>query len=514
VPPSFRPAVEHPEVIMLNRRQFARSALAAAVAVSIPARPGRAAILSPTSRIDRDIDAITGAGAEVNLSRGDVQALGEALHGNLVLPGHAAYDPARRVLNRQMDKHPALIVQPRGAADVKLAVDFARDSNLLVAVKCGGHSPAGKSTCDDGMLIDLSLLRGVRVDADARIAYVAGGSLLGDLDHESMARGLVTTAGTVSHTGVGGLTLGGGFGRVGRRFGLALDNVQGVEIVTAGGEILRADADENPELYWGVRGGGGNFGVVTSFDMTLHPMQREVIGGVLIFPLEEARQVLRFYAEYAATTPDELYLSCGMQASPAGTGVGFIVCYSGEHSRFDAIKRTLTSIGTPILDTLGAVDYVALQKSGDIEESRAIGSYTKTGFIPELPEPLIDAIIDGFEAHPERSMNMGFQHAGGAIARIAADATSFPHRKIIATMLLTSDWDVSVDPEPHIAWLRQYWRTLEPHTRGFYTNDVIEESQQEIDENYVGNLPRLVALKNRYDPTNLFRLNANIVPTV
>lgn len=500
---------------MLSRRQFARSVLAASVAASAaPASRAWSAILSATARVDGDIRAVTGAGAEVVLARTDVQALGDALRGNLVLRGHAVYDSARRVMNRQMDKHPALIVQPRGAADVKLAVDFARASNLLVAVKCGGHSPSGNSTCNDGMLIDLSLLRGVRVDPAARIARVAGGSLLGDLDHESMAFGLVTTAGTVSHTGVGGLTLGGGFGRVGRRFGLSLDNVRAVDIVTASGEVLRASAEENPELYWGVRGGGGNFGVVTSFDFALHPMQREVVGGNIIFPLEQAKQVLRFYSEYAATAPEELYLSCGVQAAAEGAGVGFNICYSGSPSRWDAIARTLRSVGTPILDTMKGLDYVALQRSGDVEETRALGMYTKTGFIPSLPPALIDAIVDGFEAHPERATQMGFQHSGGAIARVAPDATAFPHRQIVATMLLTAIWDASVNQAPHIDWLRQYWRSLEPHTRGFYTNDAIEESQRQIDDNYAGNLRRLVALKNRFDPTNLFRLNANIVPTV
>jgi FAD/FMN-containing dehydrogenase len=496
---------------MLNRRQFARNTLAAAVAAAFPAR-GWSAILSPTTRVESDIRAVTGAGREVVLARADVQALGEALRGNLVLPGHSAYDPARRVLNRQMDKRPALVVQPRGAADVKLAIDFARHSNVLVAVKCGGHSPSGNSTCDDGLLIDLSLLRGVRVDPSARLARVAGGSLLGDLDHESMAHGLVTTAGTVSHTGVGGLTLGGGFGRVARRFGLSLDNVRAVDIVTADGQIRRASARENPELYWGVRGGGGNFGVVTSFDFALHPMQRTVIGGAIFFPLAQAKQVLRFYSEYAATAPDELYLSCGVQAGPEGSGAGFNLCYSGPANRWDGILRTIRSVGKPIFEQLNAIDYVALQKSGDIEETRALGMYTKTGFIPSLPAPLTDAIVDGFEAHPDRSTQMGFQHSGGAIARVAPAATAFPHRKIIATMLLNAMWDARVDPEPHIAWLRQYWRTLEPHTRGFYTNDAIEESQRAIDDNYAGNLPRLVALKNRYDPSNLFRLNANVVP--
>ena len=499
---------------MLTRRQFARNALAAAAAASFPAARGWSAILSPTTRVETDIRAVTGDGAEITLARADVQALGEALRGNLVLPGHASYDVARRVLNRQMDKRPALIVQPRGAADVKLAVDFARDANLLVAVKCGGHSPSGNSTCNDGLLIDLSLLRGVRVDPAARIAHVAGGSLLGDLDHEAMAHGLVTTAGTVSHTGVGGLTLGGGFGRVARRFGLSLDNVRAVEIVTADGVIRRASAEENAELYWGVRGGGGNFGVVTAFDFALHPMQREVIGGLIMFPLAQAKQMLRFYSEYAATAPDELYLSCGVQSAPEGTGAGFIVCYSGPPSRWDGIARMLRSVGTPIVEDVKAIDYVALQKSGDIEETRALGLYTKTGFIPSVPPALIDAVVDGFEGHPERGAHLGFQHAGGAIARVAPDATAYPHRAIVATMLLNAMWEASVDPEPHIAWLRQYWRTLEPHTRGFYTNDAIEESQRAIDDNYAGNLPRLVALKTRYDPTNLFRLNANIVPAV
>jgi FAD/FMN-containing dehydrogenase len=498
---------------MLSRRQFARNVLATAVAATVPASRAFATILSPTSRVDGDIRGVTGDGKEVLLSRADVQALGDALRGNLVLRGHSAYDPARRVLNRQMDKHPALIVQPRGAADVKLAVDFARASNLLVAVKCGGHSPSGSSTCNDGMLIDLSLLRGVRVDPTARIARVAGGSLLGDLDHEAMAFGLVTTAGTVSHTGVGGLTLGGGFGRVARRFGLSLDNVRAVDIVTASGEVLRASSEENTELYWGVRGGGGNFGVVTSFDFALHPMQRNVIGGLMIFPLEQAKQVLRFYSEYAPTAPDELYLSCGIQSAPEGTGAGFIICYSGPSNRWDGIARTLRSIGTPVLDDVQELDYVALQKSGDIAETRALGLYTKTGFIPSLPPALIDAIVDGFEAHPERATSMGFQHSGGAIARVAPEATAFPHRQIVATMLLNASWEATVNEKPHIDWLRQYWRSLEPHTRGFYTNDAIEESQQQIDDNYAANLPRLVAVKNRYDPTNLFRLNANIVPS-
>jgi FAD/FMN-containing dehydrogenase len=498
--------------VVLSRRRFASNALAAAIAASLPSGSAWSAVLSPTMRVERDVEAVTGGGAEVTLARADVQALGDGLRGNLLLPGHASYESARRVLNAQMDKRPALIVQPRGAADVKLAVDFARASNLLVAVKCGGHSPSGKSTCDDGLMIDLSLMRGVRVDPARRLARVEGGSLLGDLDHESMAFGLVTTAGTVSHTGVGGLTLGGGFGRVARRFGLALDNLRAVDIVTAGGDLLRASAEENPELYWGVRGGGGNFGVVTSFEFTLYPMQREVVGGLIVFPLEQAKSALEFYSEYAAAAPDELYLSCGLQTAPEGSGIGFPVCYSGPASRADEVLGPLRGLGRPIVDEVRAIDYVALQRSGDRDETRAIGAYTKTGFVRSISASLIDAMIAGLEGHPERSTSIGFQHAGGAIARVADDATAFPHRQILATMLLNANWASEVDPTGHIAWLRQFWATLEPHAQGFYTNDVIEESQQEIDENYLGNHARLVALKSKYDPANLFRLNANVVP--
>jgi FAD/FMN-containing dehydrogenase len=503
---------------MQSRRRFLGTSLFAAslaATSSLRPAPGWSALLAPASNVDRDIDAVTGAGKSVTLSRLAVEDLARSLRGNLILAGHPAYDASRRVWNAQMDRHPALIIQPRGAADVRNAVQFARAADLLTAVKCGGHSPSGKSTCEKGMLIDLSLLRGVRVDPQARTASVLGGSLLGDLDNEAMAHGLVTTAGTVSHTGVGGLTLGGGFGRVARRFGLSLDNVRAVEIVTASGEILRADAQQNPDLYWGVRGGGGNFGVVTGFDFDLHPMQRQVYGGTLLFPMVQARQVLKFWSEFEGEVPDELYLSCGVMSN-AGfsgqSGVGFIVCYSGAPGTEEPLMKKLRSAGTPAADNLRSIDYVALQRSGDLDEKRAIASYTKTGFIHKLSPQLIDAILTGLEESPERATMVGFQHCGGAIARVAPDATAFPHRDIHSTCLLSVDWPGNVSPERHVEWLLKYWDSIRPHTDGFYTNDAIEETQKQIDENYLDNLPRLVRLKNRYDPTNLFRLNANVRP--
>ena len=463
--------------------------------------------------VDADIDAITGDGASVTLKRAAVQELGESLRGNLLLPGHSAYDEARRVLNASISKYPALIVQPRGVADIRNAVDFASDSNLLVAVKCGGHSHSGKSTCDGGMMIDLSLMRGVRVDPAERIAYVSGGSLLGDMDNETMSFGLVTSAGTVSHTGVAGLTLGGGFGRVARRFGLSLDNVRAVDLVTADGQMRHASAEENPELYWGVRGGGGNFGVVTSFEFELHPMQREVIGGNIVFPFSEARQLLDFYAEYQASAPDELFLSLALQNSAQGQAVSFNTCYSGSSRDAERVLAKVRSAGTPLRDNLRAIDYVALQRSGDVDDPRAVGSYTKSGFSAALKPAFIDAILNGFDEQPGGSSVFFLYHCGGAINRVAADATAFPHRDITLTPLLAVTWPVDNDPSAQVAWLRSYWASVEPHMQGFYTNDVIDETQQQIDENYLGNYPRLMALKNKYDPTNLFRLNANIIPT-
>jgi FAD/FMN-containing dehydrogenase len=499
----------------MNRRRFVRNSLAAAVAASLPAGQSLAAILSGSMKVDANVEAITGDGVEVTLQKAAVQELGDSLRGNLLLPGHEAYDNARRVLNASINKHPAIIVQPVGVSDVKDAVDFARESNLLVAVKCGGHSPSGKSTCDGGMMIDLSLLRNVRVDPERRVAQVTGGSWLGDMDHDTMNFGLVTTAGTVSHTGVGGLTLGGGFGRVARRFGLAIDNVRGVELVTADGKIVRAYPDENPELYWGVRGGGGNFGVATNFEFQLHPMQRQVVGGNIFFPMSEAKQILDFYAEYSSNAPDDLYMDGGLISKPGVISGAFIhVCYSGPMNRAEEVIGPIRKAGTPVFDGIAPVDYVALQRSGDKDDPRATGSWMKSGFASGISQGMIDAIIDGFEENPDRAMTVLWQHAGGAINRVAPDATAFSQRYVTHDTLFLMEWKIGVDPAPHVQWLREYFATVEPFTQGFYTNDVMDESQSNVNRNYRGNYDRLVQLKNQYDPTNLFRLNANIVPTV
>ncbi len=500
----------------MKRRQFIQSSIAATVATSLPTAQAIASALAAMSEVSGDVNAVTGAGAQVTLEQAAVKELSDSLRGRLLLPGFDGYEAARRVLNASIDRHPALIVQPSGAADIMQAVTFARERDLLVAVKCGGHSYGGKSTCDGGLQIDLSTFRSARVDPASRTAYIAGGSLLGELDHEAMAQGLVTTAGTVSHTGVGGLTLGGGFGRLARRFGLALDNVRAFEIVTADGQLRRASPTENPDLYWALRGGGGNFGVVTSFEFALHPMQREVIGGGIVFPLEKMRDVLAFYADHVQAAPDELYLDF-MATSSIGKTDGMCMlhtCWSGAAADADKVLAPMYKIGKPINEDIKAINYVAIQSSWDNTDPRNSGEYLKSGFINEFPGTLVDAIADNFETFADRGTTFFFQHSGGAIGRVPADATAFAHRKSIANMFAIVEWPLSEPADSFIEYGRANWKNYAPFTDGWYTNEVDTHSVQSVNSNYQGNYERLVKVKNRYDPTNLFRLNANVKPTI
>ncbi len=266
-----------------------------------------------------------------------------------------------------------------------------------------------------------------------------------------------------------------------------------------------------------MRGGGGNFGVVTAFDFALHPMQRQVVGGTIMFPRSQAKSVLSFYADYEGEAPDDLALDALLTSNVRFTGangVGFAVCYSGPASRAEEILRRIRSLGKPVFDNVTTIDYVALQRAGDENEQRAIGSYTKTGYVQKISPQLLSAMIDGLEEHPERATVAAFQQLGGAIARVSADATAFPFRNVHATALLVADWPATADPAPHLEALRRYWTTIAPYTYGFYTNDAVEESQKQVDDNYLGNYPRLRKLKDKYDPTNLFRLNANVRPSV
>jgi FAD/FMN-containing dehydrogenase len=322
----------------------------------------------------------------------------------------------------------------------------------------------------------------------------------------------VTPLGTVSHTGVGGLTTGGGFGRLARKYGLAVDNVMAVDIVTANGEVKHADATVNPDLYWAVRGGSGNFGVVTSFEFQLHERRPDVVGGSLVFPIAKARDVLRFYAEHTPQAPDDLYLDFVMAAPPGGKdGVCVLeVCYAGDQPERDL--AALRKVGTPLRDTIKPLPYVAIQKSGDQSDQRVSTTYMKSGFTTEVSGALIDAILAGFEPHPARATAVFTQQAGGAIGRPPVNACAFPHRYAQHSLMHAVTWNVTDDGAPHLAYARKYWTTLEPLTRGFYVNEVSDESRAVLNANYRENYPRLAAIKRQHDPKNLFRLNANISP--
>lgn len=498
----------------MDRRKFIRSSLSAAVAASIPGTQALADSLlhTPTS-VPSDIDAITGNGAEVTLARAAVQELSDSLKGKLLLPGNPAYDKARSGLFPGSDKHPALVVQPTGAADVQYAVDFAMDNDLLLAVKCGGHSAAGMCSCDKGLQIDLSRLRNARVDRAAKTARIAGGSLLGELDHEAMSHGLVTTAGSVSHTGVGGLTLGGGFGRLGRRFGMSIDNVLEMDVVTPDGKLRRVGPDNDPDLYWALRGGGGNFGVVTSFLFQLHEMQRDVVTGYIAYPMSEAKQALSFFAEYSLKMPDEMSMGAGIggrMGKDPGVGISFV--WSGDPAKAESYIAPLRKAGTVVFENVESKDYVAVQRSGDIDDTRAFTGYMKSGFVNTISAGLIDNLVDNFEANPKRATRVVFGQAGGAIARVGRTDTAFSHREANYNAMSFVSWKTGDNGEEHEKYIRSHWSKIEPFTTGFYVNDKFDQPQEMVDKTYRENLPRLMEIKRQYDPTNLFRLNANIRP--
>jgi FAD/FMN-containing dehydrogenase len=329
-----------------------------------------------------------------------------------------------------------------------------------------------------------------------------------------LALGLAAPLGTVSHTGVGGLTTAGGFGRLSRRFGLALDNVVSVDIVTADGKLRRASADENRDLYWAVRGGGGNFGIVTAFEFQLHPVERQVIGGTILFPGASARELLQRYAEASLAAPDDLYIDTFV-AYPRGKPAvcGFDVCYSGPARDADRVLAPLRKVGKPLVDGIATIDYVALQRSGDVTDPRGQGDYTKSGFTTEITETTIDAVLRGLAPNPNWSSTVYMQHSGGAIGRVDAAATAFAYRYAQQNLMVFASWDARDSSTGPIAWAREFWRELEPATRGWYIVEVEgNETPDALNANYLGNYPRLAQLKRQYDPTNLFRLNANITP--
>ena len=491
----------------MRRRQFVGSGLA--LAATWPLR-GFTSVLKGVG----ETPARTLTGADVLLQGSAIEALAAGLRGEVLLPGSQDYDRARRLWNAAFDKKPAIIARCTGASDVQQAVNFAREHQLLTAVRAGGHSYSGKSSCDGGLMIDLQPMQGVRVDPESKRAYLESGSLLGQLDHECAAFRLATTAGTVSHTGAAGLTLGGGLGRLGRRFGLACDNAASFDVVTADGRFIRANDKENADLYWGLRGGGGNFGVVTSIEYRLHEMDPVILGGNMTWPVAQARDVLRFYRDIAVDAPDVVNLDPVLYSGPDGALIAIEACWSGDRSHGEAWLKKLRAFGKPLRDDIAPMPYVTLQSGEDALLAPGKYYYLKSGMLTQLNDDGIDLIIDSFKRMPNWYL-LFFDHCGGAYRHASPAATAFPNRDMLFTIGAHSIWPSKEGIEENTARMRANWRELAPLTKGFYTNymdpDVTLASYR---ENYGANFERLVALKGKYDPNNLFRLNANVPPKI
>lgn len=451
-------------------------------------------------------------GGHVALEETVAAKLRAGLSGELLRSGDAGYDATRRVWNAMVDHRPALIARCHGTDDVVAAVDFAREHDLLVSVRGGGHNIAGKAVCEGGLMIDLSKMRAVEVDAHEQRARVDGGAMLGELDGATQAFGLATTVGVVTHTGVAGLTLGGGVGRLARKHGLACDNLLSVEVVTADGEVVRASTTENADLFWGVRGAGANFGVATSFAFQLHPVGPVVLGGKVIHPLGRAREALRFYYEYSQSAPDELSCDAVFLTSPDGDPVFAIsACYSGPIKQGERVLEPLRRFGPPLIDDIGQVEYASLQATGDTFFPKGVLYYWKSHFLRDIPEDAVELAVEHFARVPSHRSLLVFQQFGGAVSRIAQSETAFRHRDAQYDNFAVSVWTDPQETERHRRWVREWWDLTSPFSTGAeYVNNLGEEGEDHVKASYGQNYERLVALKNTYDPTNLFRLNANI----
>jgi FAD/FMN-containing dehydrogenase len=491
----------------MKRRAFCASAFSVFTAASLPWQRALAAAAS--------VPVAGSTGKQVLLAPSDIDDLRGTLRGELLVPGQEGYEAARHVWNGAFDKKPALIVRCAGAADVSQAVKFARSHDLVLAVKGGGHSLSGQSVCDGGLMIDLAPMKSVRVDPIAKTARVEPGTLLGQFDREAQAYGLATTAGTVSHTGVAGLTLGGGFGRIGRKYGLACDNLVAADVITADGRFVKTSTKDNPDLLWALRGGGGNFGVVTSFEYQLHEVAPAMTGGQLVIPFVKGRELLRSFADFISGATDEMYTDAAIVPTPNGRVLVLDVCHSGSPAQAEKEIAQLRKIGKAVQDDVKSTTYVKLQCSQDANYPHGRKYYVKSGFIPTISPQVIDVVVDYLEAAPFPTGIVGFVHQGGAINRVKPTATAFWHRSANHSVMLIGNWDDPAAAASNTQWVKTGWQKIEPLTNSFYVNEMAhDDAANKVRAIYGDNYPRLLALKKQYDPTNLFRLNANIRPDV
>jgi FAD/FMN-containing dehydrogenase len=444
----------------------------------------------------------------------ELSSLRETFAGEIVLPDDADYDSARAVWNGMIDRRPAIVLRPASAADVSTAIGFARAQELAIAVKSGGHSIPGLSTCDDGAVIDLSRMRGAKVDPDQRVAHVNGGALLGELDEQAQSFGLVCPVGVVGHTGVAGLTLGGGMGRLQRRFGLTIDNLLAVALVTADGQLVRASEEENADLFWGLRGAGANFGIVTSFEFRLHPLDGAVTHGTLTHPIERATELASIFRETEESAPDELWLGFGLGLADGDPVATVQVLHCGPAEQAERDLATLRSFGSPLADTIEAKQYLVPQGMNDEAMRWGHRFYMKSGFLPDLPEELIARLVEHMGRVPEGTDGgVSFWAMGRAIAEVPEDATAFTGRDAAFWIAAEILWHDEMQDEPCRDWTRRVMDDVLPFTTvGQYVNDVAEAGQDPASIYGAEKYERLVSLKRAWDPENVFRLNQNVTP--
>jgi FAD/FMN-containing dehydrogenase len=440
--------------------------------------------------------------------------LAGALKGSVLIPGGPGYDEARRIWNGMIDRRPGLIARCADPSDVMAAVDFARTRDAVVSVRGGDHNAAGTAVCDGGLMIDLSPMKTITVDATARLARAEPGLRWAEFDRATQDHGLATTGGTVSDTGIAGLTLGGGIGWLSGRYGLSCDNLTEAEVVTADGRLMRTSEQENPDLFWALRGGGANFGVVTSFTFRLHPVGPTVQAGMVAHPVERAVEVLRFYREFVDSAPDEVNTIAGFMTTPEGWKVVAVAaCYCGTVEDGQRVLRPLQEFGPPLLDQIGPVAYVDFQSGLDGVFPRGRRYYWKSTTMRDLTDGAIGQLVELFESVPSPFTAVLLQQLGNAANRVPTEATAFPHRDARWDGLLLTSWEDPEQDEAQIQWTRQAWNALRPFaTGGIYVNGVADGDTEEVHRAYGANYEKLAALKARYDSTNLFRINANIVP--
>ena len=436
-------------------------------------------------------------------------------HGKLIVPDDDDYDEARRVWNGAIDRRPALIAQCATTSDVAKAVGLARDEGLPLAVRGGGHNVAGNAVCDDGVVVDLRLMKRCEVDVDARVARAEAGLTWGEYDGATQQRGLASPGGAISTTGIAGLTLGGGFGWLSRSYGLACDNVLSAEVVTADGEVLTASPDRHPDLYWAIRGGGGNFGVVTRFEYRLREV-RELYAGLILYPRDRAHAFMRMYAELTASAPDELSSMAAMLCAPDGSPVvGQYSVYHGPATEGERVLAPVRALGTPLLDDVAMKPYTVVQQAFDEGFPSGNRNYWKANYLTRLTDEAIDVVIEHANGAPSPMAVVGLEHMmGGAVARIPADDTAFGNRDAEYNLLILGMYDEPGLDETMRRWVRGFSSAVQPHsTGGVYVNYMSNDEADRVRAAYgTRHFERLAAIKKTYDPDNLFRMNQNIAP--